>query len=615
MREYQEEYLRLLAKSARKAGPTGVSRTAEEYVAAAMEADRASTKAVERGTVLLRENLFPVLDDILAASDGELENLYEFAVRLMGSSGRDLGLNYRIHLALMDFARHTGRTDMLLRELYHVGMSLYYLESMLSPGRVRMYSTRMRMYFTECASYFGTPYYDECDAETRGYIHRSLGNIALTYDDSDAASINAKLAAVTRSIQILSDPDVRAKTPELPWDMFLYKSHQERTSLLSALRSGNAGPDAYAQVLESAQTVQSRQLAAFREKGIPPEPRWQYAYMAARYHCGAMLLPELLDGLYALSTSRPQDDFSAQGMFAYVSAPAYYLGYAQKLPDGGNTGTALRVNRMTKRMRRYIYALPAGENSDMLLFNLRQFLSVYDEEAGGIDFFEILQDVFASRNPTGYIRMWLTGRIAAALTAWAVEDCPEKLVGLCGAGCVEDVKARREELCGWASTAGRLTDIGMIHFLRLESSACRGLFEEEDALLRLHTHLGAKLLSAHASTAEFADVVLGHHRSFDEKSGHPMDFTFRGKTSRNMIFLVSAADTLASSDLDTATRSRPHITFDAAVAHIIAGSGTVYAPFAASLLRTPARLDYLARSIPDWKREALFSIYRRASEA
>ncbi len=592
MRAYQEEYLRLLAGAAQ--GP--------------------SPEAVERGTALLRENLFPVLDDILDAGEQELSDLYEFAEKLMSGQARDVGLHYRVHLALMDYARHAGRTDMLLRELYKVGMSLYYLENMLVPDNTRLFSIRMRLCFTECASYFGTPQYDELDAESRGYVHRSMGNIALTYHDSDPTTTRNKLAVLERSIRVLSDPDVRARTPELPWDTYLYKSHQERTSLLVSLRRGDAGPETYAQVLESAQIVQERQLAAFRERGVPPEPRWQYAYMAARYHCGAMLLPELLDGLYALSRSRPENDFSSLGFFAHMGAPAYYMDYAKGRPEPETLERDVRVERMTRRMRAYLYALPPEENSDLLHFQLRQFLYVYDEDQGVIPFFELVQDFFATRFPAGFVRQWLVGRLARTLTAWAVEDCPEKLAGLCGTHSAGEVRERRGELEDFAMRAGRLADIGMLHFSCLETSACRGLFEEEEALLRLHAHLGANLLRGHGSTEAFADIALGHHRAFDERSGYPLDFSARGLAVRPMICLVSVADCLARADGDATFRSRPALSLDEALELVEKGAGTVYAPFAAALLTSFDRREHLRRSLPAWREEALADIRRRASE-
>lgn len=610
MREYQKAYLQLLSRTG---GDTAPADMPTGCAGSFLKTDSSFAAAVEHGTALLRDNLFPVLDNILSADEQELEDLFDFAQALMaGGVRQDIWLHYRIHLALMDYARHQGRRDMLLRELYLVGMSLYNMENMLSPNVVRLYNTRMRMYFSECGSYFGTEYYDEFDAQTRGYIHRSLGNIALSYTGNDVRSAKAKLDAITRSVRILSDPEVQAKTPELPWDTFLYKSHQERTSLLSFLRSGNAGPEAFAQVLESAQIVQERQLAVFRDRGVPPEPRWQYAYMAARYHCGAMLLPELLDGLYALSTASPEDDFGTQGVFCHVTVPALYMEYSKNQSvDEVRDRSDNRLQRMIKRMRAYLYALPAEENSDFTFFNLRQFLYAYREGRGLPTFYEILQDAFASRSPAGYVRMCMAGRVTEALTAWAVEDFPEKLIGLCGCESAGDVRDRKRELCDFAMMAGRLYDVGMFHFIRLEISACRGLFEEEAALLRLHAHCGAQLLKQHGSTRPFADIALGHHRPYDEKGGYPLDFSPRDNQVKPMIYLVALADAIIRADPDIATRSRPAKRFADVLDHIRSGDGTRYAPFAVALLRDGTRCETLRTGLERWKKEALLELSGR----
>lgn len=615
MKPYQEEYLELLRSVERGVGIGTASLTPEEFVEAAKEAAAISKRSVERGTRLLREELFPVLDDILSASGEEIDDLQEFAGKLMSMQAQsDVGLHYRIHLALMDYARHRNMRDMLIKELYLVGMSLYNMETMLSPNIIRLYSTRMRMCFTEAASYFDTEYADIKDPETRGYIHRSMGNIALSYETGGSEVAEAKLAAISRSISILSDPDIQAMTPELPWGTYLYKSHQERTSLLGYLRSGNAGPEAFAQVLESAQIVQSRQLQAARDSGRPLEPRWQYAYMAARYHCGAMLLPELLDGIYGLSSAMEDDDFGGQSMFSHVSAPALYMEYSKHLKDDKLMGeVALRERRMTARMLAWLTKAPNSEQNEQLMFYLRQFLYAYRELPGCMPFFEVLQNVFALRHPFGYIRMWIAGQIARQLTDWAVEDCPEALAGLPGFGSIQQVIWGREEILDMAFKAGKLYDTGMVHFFNLESSACRGLFEEEEALLRLHPYCGSQLLSMHPSTKIYADIALGHHRYFNDKGGYPVDFSMQSSPMRPMTAIVAAADALAACSEDTASRYRPSRSFEDAMEALKKGEGSRYAPFVVKLMRCEARRETLREKLDSWRIEACLDMYKRRS--
>lgn len=616
MESYQQAYLELLHSAAQNTAPAVGEIEPSAFVEASLAANRASRRAVAEGTRLLRESLFPVLDNILTATQEEAASLEAFAEKLTGSVGQpDFGLCYRIRLALVSRARHYKDRDSLIRELYQEGMALYNLETMLSPYDLRLYTVRMRMCFTESASYFDTQYDEITDPEIRGYIHRSMGNIALGYTGSGPEISKKKLAAIARSISILSDPEVRAKTPSLPWELYLYKSHQERTTLLSFLRSGHADPDIFAQVLESAQIVQNRQLQAVRERGGSLQPRWQYAYMAARYHCGAMLLPELLDGLYALSASRDDDDMDLQSIFSHVTAPALFLEYSKNITDPRRVAElAPRLHRMTLRMFSWLLRVPGTFDNEQLMFSLRQFLYTYRELPGGMPFFDVLQNVFALRYPAIYARMWIAGQLARQLMLWAVTDCPEQLLGLNGCMDVSEVLRHRDALADFACKAGRLYDSGMIHFFNLVSSVCRGVFEEEDALIQLHASCGAMLLGQHPSTAGFADVARGHHCYYNEKGGYPLDFSPRISPVRPVIYLVAAADTLASAAEECSNRYQPVISFPECCASLKAASGTRYAPFVVGLLEDPAHREMLQEQMEHWKQEAYLDMYRRRAE-
>ena len=615
MRPYQKEYLALLGTVSQQSHLPADGSGPEAFMETVRTASKAARQAVERGTALLREELFPTLDDILSAPQEELDHLASFTGELMsGTAQKDVGLHYRIHMALTDRARCRKDRDMLIRELYLLGMSLYNMETTLSPNSIRLYATRMRMSFAESASYFETDYDDITDPEIRGYIHRSMGNIALGYEGSSPEAAQAKLAAIKRSLGLLTDPDIQAKTPSLPWDRYIYMSHQERTTMLSYLRSGHAEPDVFAQVLESAQIVQARQMHLARERGEPLQPRWQYAYYAAQYHCGAMLLPEFLDTLYALSAALPDDDFGPQSMFSHVSAPALYMEYCKKLPETQRYRHAGRIDRMLRRMCRWLVRAPSSESNELLMFYTRQALYAYVELPGCMTFFDLLQNVFAARHPTSYAKLWKAGRVAGMLCRWAVEDCPEKLAGLPGCAGPAEVSARREELIRFADRAGRLYDAGMIHCFNLVLLSCRGLFEEEYALIQLHTYCGAQLLAEHPSTAAFADVAHGHHCHFDEKGGYPLGFSLHRSPVRAMIHIIAVADALTTGTDEVGSRYRAPKPFQEVLRELRDGAGTQYAPFVVDLLKAPARQEELEAALARWTPEAYRALYDRRAE-
>ena len=615
MKPYQEEYLSLLGDVARQATLSAKEDGPEAFMQSVRSSSQAARRAVERGTELLREQLFPMLDNILSADPQELDELLSFAGELMaGTAQKDVGLHYRIHMALTDYARHGKHRDMLIRELYLLGMSLYNLETMLSPNKIRLFATRMRTCFTESASYFETDYDDITDPEIRGYIHRSMGNIALGYEGSTPEAARGKLAAIKRSLALLSDPDIQAKTPSLPWDRYIYMSHQERTTALSYLRSGHAEPEVFAQVMESAQIIQERQVSLARERGESLQPRWQYAYYAAQYHCGAMLLSELLDTLYALSTAMSDDDFGLQSMFSHVSVPALYMEYCKSLPEKQQKRHAGRIDRMLRRMCRWLVRAPNTDSNEQLMFYVRQVLYAYLELPGCMTFFDLLQNVFAARHPTSYAKMWRVGRVAETLCGWAVQDCPEKLAGLLDCADARQVTARREELTAFAERAGRLYDAGMIHCFNMVLFSCRGLFEEEYALLQLHAYCGAQLLGAHPSTAPFADVAYGHHCYYDEKGGYPLGFSPRTSPVRPLIHIIAVADTIIAATDDVGNRYRPCKSFERVLEELREGSGTRYAPFVVELMNDPARQKQLSDALQRWTPDAYRALYDRLAQ-
>ena len=615
MREYQEKYLALLADLRRDADvPTG-QESAQALLNDVSQATLRSREQADQGMALLRAELFPALDNIFSASAEDIADLQEFADGLMqGVAQKDAALACRIHTALVNYARRKNDRDMLIREQYWVGMSLYNMETALSPGGVRLFTPRMRLAFAESASYFDTAYDDITAPEIRGYIHRSMGNLALTYSTGSLSDAKAKLAATMRSICILSDPDIRAKTPSLPWDRYLYTSHQEQTAMLGFLRSGSAEPDMFAQVMESAQFIQQKQLEQARERGEPLQPRWQYTYYAALYHCGAISREEFLDVLYALSTARLEDDFDPQSMFSHLSAPALFMEYSKTLSQRKMMAQRPRVKKMLRRMFRWLAQVPGSDYARQMGFFLRQILYAYRELPGCTSFYELLLNVFACQHPTGYARMWRAGQIARTLCRWAIEDCPEQFTGFMDCASAADVTAKAEELINFAGRAGRVYDAGMVHCIDMVRTTCRGLLEEEFSLLQLHPYFGAKLLSKHPSTAPYADVAYGHHCHYDERGGYPVSFSPSASPARAMIYIVSVADSIAAATDSVGRYYSPAKSLDDLYGELKDMSGTRYAPFVVDLLSDPARRAKLNKDLDRWTGESYKDLFRRRQE-
>lgn len=131
---------------------------------------------------VLRDFLIPFFDDILDASPQEIADLTEFDDALSRLTKQaDNGVHYQINSALIVYARQKKARDLLVRSLYHGAMALYNYSAILRMTDPSRFFWKMRLLFGEAAGYIR--YYDEIqNPETRGYIHRSMSNLALCYN-------------------------------------------------------------------------------------------------------------------------------------------------------------------------------------------------------------------------------------------------------------------------------------------------------------------------------------------------------------------------------------------------------------------------------------------------
>ena len=261
MRDYQERYIENLKRVMALAdAPADAPRDIRLYVRQRQEKNMQIADIIAENTELLRRNLMPLLDDVVSASEEEAAQLEEFASHLMkGSRQLDLLLNYMLRSALVTYARKHEKRDMLIRQLYHTGMALFYMQQIIYHADRNDYRWKMSMVFGEAAAYIKK--YDEIeDVDTRGYVHRSMANLALAYRWSVREEAEQKHKAIRRSFHVLTDLHYREKTPALPWDVYLYKSHQERTTAMQLLRRGDADHQTLREVMESAEYVFKKQM-------------------------------------------------------------------------------------------------------------------------------------------------------------------------------------------------------------------------------------------------------------------------------------------------------------------------------------------------------------------
>ena len=496
-------------------------------------------RLMEGNTRILRENLIPLLDNILSADGEDIESLVDFTDELMREQ-LDAGVRYYVCKALVSYARKQDNRNLLIKELYMEGMALFSLQNMSGRRSDGQLCWKMRMTFGEAAGYIRV--YDEIeDTDTRGFIHRSMGNLALGIVGQDNSAAEKKLEVIRRSLQILTDPAYHEKTPELPWDTYIYKQHQERTTLMEHLRSGRITPKIVSEVMESAQYVHERQQQSAQKRGIPLEVRWLQTYHAASYYCGVYTLQGLLRLLEELYAEVSLSDYSANGMYGNIHLPNIYSVYADK-DAGMRERKKPVVLMMYRRMAEYLRKVPMDENMEKLFFYVRGSLDAYIEYPGENCFRDYAEEIIAGRKPETYAHSYMVAKIALLLLEEMLQTQPEQLVGARGTKNVEEVRQRREELERFLHNCCIFHDIGKLKMLELYEIPNRGWFAEEEEMHHYHTVMGYEILRRCDSTRDFAPTALGHHRWYDGQGGFPEEYHRAEERDAVLTDIVSVAD-------------------------------------------------------------------------
>lgn len=576
MRPYQERYIDNIHKVMEL---SDISGQLPENVDVFLEEHNANAvcirQIIRENTELLRRYLFPTLDDIASADREEIEQLSDFAAQLFqGMQSLDLYLHYMIHNALITYARHWEKRDMLIRELYHTALALFYLQENLSSLGDRSYSWKMGMLFGEAASYIKV--YDEIeDPEIRGYIHRSMGNMALCYNIFTDGE--KKLKAVRRSIQILQDPVYRAKTPSLPWDTYLYKSHQERSTAMGLLRRGDADEQLIREVMESAEYVWERQVESSRRKGAAPAMRWRVVYQESQYYCGVHTLSYLLTELEKVYMDCGRDDFSTEGMYGNIFVPAIYGNYLEHNPEYKDRKRDIMCH-MNRNVIDYVHRVPNNLSGDQLFHYLLNFLQGFVEYPGEMQQKDVVIKLIACRNFDAYVFSSLTAHMTSMLMGKVIKERPELLLGTLSCETIQDVRERSLELQQFAYDGGMLHDVGTLGLYRLLIMSARSWMDEEAAMYKCHVTAGTNILERCESTRPYAPIAGGHHVYYNGKGGYPAGYSRADNPVQIVTDMVSIAAYASRMTGQETHDLVPVCTLEDVSEYIERGAGSIFHP-------------------------------------
>ena len=491
----------------------------------------------QENMALLSDNLFPALDELNTATPEAIADLEAFADELMDwNTNLDCGVYVLVHEALLSLYRNRRDRDGVIRELYKLGMGLYYLHRTvqgIEDEHVRTFRFHNEMVFTEAGSYL--KFFEEIDSEeTKGYILRALANIAICATDK-----KRRIAVTSRILRILKDDYYRELAPNLPWDTFIRKSQQQMCSNRTIMSDGGLSKEELAAILDACHEVFKPEQATDN-----PNIRWLWPYYEMEYNCGFVDLQTTMERMERLIEGAAYDQYDVSGLYANVQLPIYYGRLLKDNPGLRDREQHLRFLKSAyRKMLRTLMSFPPEQYNDNFHFILILVVTEYYEydSLGSESYRAVMTRLMQRFSGRFFIRSQRAGRLLTRLASAIVRDDPAFFDDIAFLRAIGDPAEKEKAVLDYAADCGLFYDFGYLKMNMERMGSLRDPFEIESEMLQLHTVSGHDDLAARASTAIFADVALGHHAWYNGAGGYPEGYVRNASPYRQMTDLVAVA--------------------------------------------------------------------------
>ena len=499
--------------------------------------------------------------DPAALTETDIQGLSAFAGRLFNyANSEDMGVAFKVHQLLLAAARSREDVPMIVRELYHTGITLHYMNVRDEGTGINLLGDAIQIYFTEAAESMSR--YEQLDRNTRQYLIRCVGNTRLGMSRGTHAESCRYLERFRRAMEVIQSAHYHALDPEFPWESYIYSMHMDRMTLLTHLRQ-EEDPEVARQVLESAGSV-------------------------------------------------AQDDYSAEAINRKLVLAAYLSVYAERLDEAGAQRYRATVEQVRRSAYQYLEQMPASQYPRVVssaAWELSKISSSSDETANR----RMLGSILAGHKPT-YVHSLMVAELTRALLRRQIETRPETLVGLLGCRSAAEVQARREELCQTAYECGLYHDLGKCAVLMYIDNNARRLLDEEFFCIQSHPRTGAAILNRMGCGRTLALAALYHHCYYNGKGGYPNDVPSCPEEIKGIVDALSVADSLDAATDNIGRCYNLAKPFRTLLGELRAQSGTRYAPNVVALFEDERFCQQLAENTDAERKRVYLQVYHAGSE-
>lgn len=199
---------------------------------------------------------------------------------------------------------------------------------------------------------------------------------------------------------------------------------------------------------------------------------------------------------------------------------------------------------------------------------------------------EFLETLLFYSQPFTRAHSETVARLALLIFDGVIEQRPDLLTGMLGYQTADEVKHDSQRLKDFFTDAARYHDLGKTRMPDIIRNEYRKLTDHEFSIIRHHSELGLDYLKVDSTLMALSDIVIGHHKWYNNKGGYPASFNKSESPYSVLIDILTLADCLeaATSRLGRNYRKNKH--YDDVLKEFQTDAGTRYSPELVKILET-----------------------------
>ncbi len=542
----------------------------------------------------------------------ELEELADQLFTLI--SQNDLGTSYKIHQLLLEYAELKNDRDLRIRELYHLGVGLYYMSPRMAEMSINPAGRQTTEYLMEGAKYL-SQLEDIEDEKTRVHVIRCVANLYLAEESINAShrpcepfdritGYPAFKKRFDEIMAVLTSPYYRALVPSFNWEAAVHNLHFNRSLYYFFIRSHDC-PEILQDVLESAEYIYRHRQPDYAHS--VKEARINYIRAATRWKAGLAEITEPVEVLLEALSHADKNDYTAGGITLNLQMPLY-LEYTSKLMTPQQREPYdKQISEHIDGIDRYLKNAPLNEYNYLIMQIVADTIRYRAQQHEPLHK-RLFDYLLFCHSPT-YIHVRMAASLSRKLFERMVDTGDQALIGAFGITDMAEIRARREELCERVYNCSLYHDIGKVMLLDYVGIYSRKLLDEEFAAIQLHSHMGSFLMRGF-DPVERSYAALYHHRYYDGTGGYPADVPPCPPEYKLIADIASISDSIEAATDNIGRCYSAAKSFDTIVRELREGSGTRYAPHVVALFDDEAFYRQLESELHSERRSTYLEIYR-----